>query len=190
MNNAKRYIVTGIIVVGVSYCLFLIGSSFGRTEDPAQVVRLYFQLSEAGDLEGIRPLVTGKPPEYYVAFDKYVNLLRRQAGQTVDDTNDFKYDPDIPVRGRSQTTTAEIESVTPIAVGWPNTIRRNGEYIEEVTNVWTVGKEARVRVRVKSRHSSTFKGERDCLLYKAEGVWKIIDIDTPPVAPVYGMPNE
>ena len=48
----------------------------------------------------------------------------------------------------------------------PELIQRDQAYIVEVVNVWIKGKEARVRVVMKSRRSRKYRAEEDFLLYK------------------------
>jgi hypothetical protein len=65
--------------------------------------------------------------------------------------------------------------------------KNNSFYIDKIVGVWVNGNEARVRTELRSRKFERQLAQRDFLLFKAKGEWRIFLIDTRSLVNVYGM---
>jgi hypothetical protein len=160
-----------------------------QNDDPLAIVQKYCELSEKGNYEEIKNLTTSYPEEYFVAFDKSVNLYKQSKGETVveEKKEEQSKNGGFELRGKKK---VNLEDFTTINEAVPQRINSDSLFISEIKNVWIKDNEARVRVGFSSRKSVKYRGEEDFLLYKKDGQWKIFMVDIPPLFPVYGMPDQ
>lgn len=165
------------------------GTHSQANRDPLQVVQLYCELAHKGDYDGIKDLTTYYPKEYYDAWTKEVELFRQAYGfpkreiPVAENTNDRirlvqapKYQDSVSLKIVSDST--------------PRQLNEDGAFISETKSVWTNGNEARVEVVLRSGKFDKYKAEKEFLLYKTEGEWRIFSVDMSSIFKVYGMPPQ
>lgn len=188
-----------IIVCGIGLFSFVknvkTGNEAEQSEQPLQVVQMYYELVKTGDDGKIKEIATYYPGEYWTAKDKEAELTRDYLGEPkkqkpIDesDKNNENNKKDIEVLIHPDSSRlSPADNVTKFT---PEEIRRDGAFLSYVRNVWTNDAEARVRVEMRSTKSEKYLAVRDFLLYKKNGEWKIFQVDTPSLFNVYGVPKE
>lgn len=167
----------------------LIASSFDQRglESPVDVVRKYFALAEQGRFEELRTYSTDYPDEYWDALEKQNRIYAEMEG--------------LPLPKKLQTKRSEnepsMDNAEVLEVQLPDfydkvsylLIYEKAEYIKKVERVWTIGKEARVRLQAGSRNSARYVFTYDVLLLRRDDGWKVFVLRSPSVVNVYGVPE-